>query len=65
MIMFIPLLVIHIIFFNNEYKSHGHIETIPGFSNQLDGYFIGTISVLFVFNIVKIFTYSGWMRVRV
>jgi hypothetical protein len=58
MIMFIPLLIIHIIFYNNEYMD-GKEEAIPGFSKHLDGYFIGAICVLFVFNGIKMLSYSG------
>ena len=59
MIMFVPLLIIHIIFYNNEYMDKDNQGTIPGFSRNLDGYFIGAICVLFVFNGIKILSYSG------
>lgn len=56
--MFIPLLVIEIIFYNNEYKDKNDMGSFNS-ASFLDGYFIGIISVIFVLNIVKIFSYSG------
>ena len=58
MIMFIPLLVIHIIFYNTEYLQENDNGILHS-RKYLDGYFIGILCTLFVCNIVKIFSYSG------